>query len=218
MNCSLVLLSGGLDSTVVLYYARSIHDQVHALSVNYGQRHERELMHAEHTCAAMQVPHMVLDVSRLGPFLSSSLTQGDLPIPHDDYELSNITSTIVPNRNAILISIAVGVAISAGDMHLYLAIHSGDHDLYPDCRPDFMEAMQNAVDTGNLEKLALETPFLHMTKADIVRIGNDLGVPWKDTWSCYEGGELHCGQCATCRERREAFDIAGVCDPTSYAL
>ncbi len=149
----------------------------------------------------------------------SALTD-NIPVPHGHYAALNMATTVVPNRNAILLSIAYGVAVAEGDRIVATGVHAGDHFVYPDCRPRFIEAFdemqREAVEGFGDESLRLYAPFVEKTKAEIVEVGARLGVPYADTWSCYEGGETHCGLCGTCVERREAFEISGVPDPTRY--
>jgi 7-cyano-7-deazaguanine synthase len=165
------------------------------------------------------VAHSTSDVSGVGAMLSGSALTDDVDVPDGHYEEETMKATVVPNRNAIMLAIAYGVASAQGVDAVATAVHGGDHFIYPDCRPEFItsfEVMQNHALAGYSE-IALYTPFVEISKADIAREGARLNVPFADTWSCYKGGEIHCGRCGTCVERREAFEIAGVDDPTEYA-
>ncbi len=215
---SVLIYSGGLDSTVLLYHLRAAGHTVHALSVNYGQRHSCELMHAAEICKAIDVPHQTADLSAIQPLLAgSSLTSPEIDVAEGHYTEESMKSTVVPNRNMILLAIAAGHALSIGAEQIAYAAHSGDHAIYPDCRNEFADAMAEAIRLCDWSTVELSRPFVDWTKADIVRRGAELSLPFAKTWSCYQGGDLHCGRCGTCIERREAFDLAGVTDPTCYA-
>ena len=215
---SLVVHSGGMDSTVLLYQLLQAGDEVKALSINYGQRHSRELEAARALCAELGVEHRVADLSGLSDLLAgSALTSSDIEVPEGHYAEDNMKATVVPNRNMILLSVAAGWAISSKYDRIAYAAHSGDHAIYPDCRNEFAEASDGAIRLADWHEVSLYRPFVDMTKADIVSLGAKLGVPFEKTWSCYKGQDLHCGRCGTCVERREAFYLAGVDDPTTYA-
>ena len=215
---SLVVHSGGMDSTVLLYQLLQAGDEVKALSINYGQRHSRELEAARALCAELGVEHRVADLSGLSDLLAgSALTSSDIEVPEGHYAEDNMKATVVPNRNMILLSVAAGWAISSKYDRIAYAAHSGDHAIYPDCRNEFAEALDGAIRLADWHEVSLYRPFVDMTKADIVSLGAKLGVPFEKTWSCYKGQDLHCGRCGTCVERREAFYLAGVEDPTTYA-
>ena len=214
---AITLLSGGLDSTVLL--ASLLHDgaTVRALSVNYGQRHVTELRAASTIAAHFGVEHRIADLRSLLPFLrGSSQTSPEIAVPHGHYAAETMKQTVVPNRNMILLSVAAAWAISTGSETIAYAAHAGDHAIYPDCRPEFMDAMGVALGLADWHTLALYAPFRARTKADIVSLGHALGAPLSHTWSCYEGAEQHCGKCGTCCERQEAFTLAEVPDPTAY--
>ena len=215
---SLVVLSGGMDSTVLLYQLLQAGDEVKALSINYGQRHSRELEAARALCAELGVEHRVADLSGLSDLLAgSALTSSEIEVPEGHYAEDNMKATVVPNRNMILLSVAAGWAISSKYDRIAYAAHSGDHAIYPDCRNEFAEALDGAIRLADWHEVSLYRPFVDMTKADIVSLGAKLGVPFEKTWTCYKGQDLHCGRCGTCVERREAFYLAGVDDPTTYA-
>lgn len=215
---TVLIYSGGLDSTVLLYHLRAAGQSVHALSIDYGQRHRCELDHAADICRELQVPNPVADLSAIQPLLAgSSLTSPEIEVAEGHYTEDTMKSTVVPNRNMILLSIAAGHALSIGAEQIAYAAHSGDHAIYPDCRNEFADAMAEAIRLCDWSKVALSRPFVDWTKADIVRRGAELHLPFEKTWSCYKGGAIHCGRCGTCIERREAFDLADVADPTGYA-
>ena len=215
---SLVVHSGGMDSTVLLYQLLQAGDEVKALSINYGQRHSRELEAARALCAELGVEHRVADLSGLSDLLAgSALTSSDIEVPEGHYAEDNMKATVVPNRNMILLSVAAGWAISSKYDSIAYAAHTGEHSIYPDCRNEFAEALDGAIRLADWHEVSLYRPFVDMTKADIVSVGAKLGVPFEKTWSCYKGQNLHCGRCGTCVERREAFYLAGVEDPTTYA-
>ena len=217
----IVLLSGGLDSTTCLALATEMADsdtRVRALSVNYGQRHrDAELAAARAVAEHYAVPHDVLDLSSWGRLIpGSALTDAAVPVPTADYDADTMATTVVPNRNAVLLMAAAGIADAHGGGLVYTAVHGGDHHLYPDCRPEFMGAAHRTAQAATEGRVGLEAPFIRFSKADIVGVGHNLRAPLHLTWSCYEGGEEHCGTCGTCRERRDAFTTAGVPDPTTY--
>ena len=215
---TLVIYSGGLDSTVLLYHLHLAGHSVEALSVNYGQRHACELKRASTICARLDIPHRMADLSAIQPLLAgSSLTSPEIAVAEGHYTEASMKSTVVPNRNMILLALATGHALSIGAQQVAYAAHSGDHAIYPDCRNAFADAMASAMALCDWSPIELYRPFVDWTKADIVRRGAELGVPFEQTWSCYKGDDLHCGRCGTCIERREAFDLTGVVDPTCYA-
>jgi 7-cyano-7-deazaguanine synthase len=221
---SVVVLSGGMDSASALYKVvnaatSSTATDVQALSFDYGQRHAKELAFAARLSAALGIQHTVI---ALRIPLASALTDPEREIPLGHYAHESMQQTVVPNRNAIMLSIAWGVAVSDGAGQVVAGMHAGDHPIYPDCRQEFVRALEDALRLGNEgfgdPALSFFTPFITMTKADIVREASAYPrpVPWERTWSCYLGRELHCGRCGTCVERREAFELAGIPDPTEY--
>lgn len=219
MSHAIVVLSGGMDSTVLAYYAKVLYKTLDCLSVNYGQRHRKELDHAARSAADIGARHDVVDLSSVrGLLTGSALTDDTVDVPHGHYAAESMASTVVPNRNAMLISVAYMAAVARKADAVLVGVHAGDHFVYADCRPDFITELDRALATGNegYGDVNLLAPFVHNSKTDICRLGEALGVNWADTWSCYEGGDLHCGRCGTCVERREAFREAGVQDPTPY--
>jgi 7-cyano-7-deazaguanine synthase len=215
LKTDLILLSGGLDSTTLL--ASRVDTVGLAVSVDYGQRHARELVAARRVAEYYGISDVIVDLTSWGALLSgSSLTDDTVPVPHGHYEHESMRATVVPNRNAILLMAAAGVAMSHNLTTVLTAVHSGDHAIYPDCRPEFIAAISHAVSLGTDGEVAIEAPFADITKTDIARLACQLEVPVALTWSCYEGGTVHCGRCGTCYERREAFTETGLTDPTIY--
>ena len=214
---TILIHSGGMDSTVLLYHLLEEGNTVKALSVDYGQRHRRELDYARELTATLGVEHRVADLTSVtGLLAGSSLTSADIDVPEGHYAEDNMKATVVPNRNMILLSLAAGWAISSRFDHVSYAAHAGDHDIYPDCREIFTDALDKAIRLADWHEVSLHRPFVNRTKADIATLGEKLKVPFEKTWSCYKGGEQHCGLCGTCVERREAFHLAGLDDPTPY--
>jgi len=212
-----LIYSGGVDSTVLLAHLLAEGREVHCLSVDYGQRHRRELEAARAICAHYGVDHRLADLRALAPLFGSNALTGGVKVPEGHYEEESMKATVVPNRNMLLISVATAWAVSLRAESVAYGAHGGDHAIYPDCRPEFAEALDRAVRLADWHEVRLERPFVKMDKAAIVRRGAELDVPFGLTWSCYVGGERHCGKCGTCVERKEAFRLAGVTDPTDYA-
>ena len=212
-----VLLSGGMDSVTALHHAAREHEVVSALSFDYGSKHNAcEIPFAAEHAALVGAPHTVIDLPFVDQYFASDLLRTGGEIPEGHYEEDNMKSTVVPFRNGILLAIAAGFAESRGASGLVIAAHSGDHAIYPDCREPFMRAMSDAVRLGTYAELEVLRPFIAMDKAGIARRGAELGIDFARTWSCYKGGDTHCGVCGTCVERREAFLLAGLPDPTAY--
>ncbi len=215
---TVAIFSGGLDSTVLLAELLHQGDSVLALAVNYGQRHRKELDHAKRIAAQLGIEIQVADLSALAPLLAgSSQTSDDVPVPHGHYAEESMKQTVVPNRNMIMLAVAAGWALSRKCDRIAYGAHAGDHTIYPDCRPEFVEAMRASLALADWHTLELYAPFLKLSKGEIVRLGAERGVDFAATWSCYEGGAEHCGKCGTCVERKEAFVLAEVEDPTHYA-
>ncbi len=213
-----VLCSGGMDSVTALVWAARHHRVAAALSFDYGAKHNaREIPFAAEQARRLGVPHQVIALPFINEHFASALLQSGGEIPEGHYEAETMKQTVVPFRNAILLSIATGYAESRGASGLVIAAHGGDHAIYPDCREPFMQAMGEAMRLGTYAGIALLRPFIDLDKAAIARLGADLGVDFVQTWSCYKGGAVHCGRCGTCVERREAFAKAGLADPTTYA-
>lgn len=218
---AVAIVSGGMDS-VTLAHLLATDYQLTLVSVDYGQRHAKELLFAAEAADRLGADHHVVDLTSVTKLLTgSALTDPEVPVPHGHYAEPTMRSTVVPNRNATMLDVATAVAVAQGASAVATGVHAGDHAVYPDCRPEFIDAYQAMVLVANEGFLAdgfeVLAPFVHQSKADIAALGDQLGVPWDRTWSCYEGGELHCGRCGTCVERIEAFELAGVNDPTRYA-
>ena len=212
-----IVLSGGMDSAVALWWAKQQGHVAHAVSIDYGQRHRKEIQYAAHLSSLTNTPHTVVDMCSLKGLLpGSALTDDSVDIPKGHYADPTMRATVVPNRNMVLLSVAVAAAGAHDATHVVYGAHAGDHPIYPDCRPEFIEAMRRACSVCWYEPIELEAPFVDKTKAEVAALGEALGVPWEATWSCYEGGDTHCGICGTCVERREAFHLAEVHDPTVY--
>ncbi|MBX3456267.1 MAG: 7-cyano-7-deazaguanine synthase QueC [Ferrovibrio sp.] len=217
---TVILCSGGVDSVTLAHKVAAERQLVQLLTFDYGQRHAKELDYAARTAKRLGARHDVVDIRALARFLSGSSLMADAAdaVPDGHYAQETMKSTIVPNRNAIMLTIAFGIASGQGAEAVGIAVHGGDHFIYPDCRPGFIAAfaeMQQRALEG-MGEVALYSPFLHTDKAGIVAEGARLGVPYAETWSCYKGGERHCGRCGTCVERAEAFHLAGIPDPTEY--
>lgn len=213
------LISGGLDSTVLAYDFAVREELVGLLSVNYGQIHKRELRYAEQTAMRLHVQHNIANLSTVNKLLAgSALTDQKVKVPEGHYAQDNMRQTIVPNRNAMMLSIAYAWALSLGADAIAFAAHAGDHAVYPDCREPFVEALEKAFNIGSdwNSPIRILSPYVHKTKADIVRRGYELNVPFLLTWTCYGNGVLPCGRCGTCVERLEAFNEAGIEDPWEY--
>jgi 7-cyano-7-deazaguanine synthase len=207
---TLALLSGGLDSSTAAKFTNASE----AVFVDYGQRHIREYQSAQEVAEHYGIELHRLDLCAFGASVASALTSDDIAVPHGHYAADNMVITVVPNRNAVLLSAAAGIAASRGHDAVVTAVHAGDHAVYADCRPDFIASIDTAIRLACGVRII--APFLHRSKTDIARIAAELNVPLELTWSCYEGGEVHCGQCGTCVERAEAIHDAGLIDPTTY--
>src|ERR1051326_3821935 len=212
------VVSGGMDSISALYDTNHAHDVVAGLTFDYGSRHNhKEIPFAAFHCERLNIPHRVIPLGFVAEFFKSDLLKTGGPIPNGHYEEQTMKQTVVPFRNGIMLSIAGGFAESIEAEALVIAAHAGDHAIYPDCREDFMKAMGDAIRLGTYAQIEILRPFIRHTKAQIAQRGQELGVDFSNTWSCYKGASIHCGTCGTCVERREAFMLAGLPDPTIYA-
>lgn len=215
---TIVICSGGLDSVSLAHMVAAEHDLTRLVSFDYGQRHRKELDYAAACAIRLGVAHDIIDMRSIGACLTGSALTDDIDVPDGHYEEDSMKVTVVPNRNAIMLTIAYGIAAANGDAAVATAVHGGDHFIYPDCRPAFTEAfdvMQRAALDGYAE-VQLYTPFVHGSKGDIVTAGAKYNTPFAETWSCYKDHAQQCGRCGTCVERREAFHLAGMTDPTQY--
>lgn len=215
MKDSILILSGGMDSTTMLYDYK---DNISlAVSFHYGSNHnDKEIPFARYHCEKLGIKHITIPLAFMKQYFRSSLLEGSEAIPEGNYDEENMKSTVVPFRNGIMLAIVAGLAETYGLKHVMMANHSGDHTIYPDCRPSFVAAMSAAIAAGTYEGITLETPYTNITKGEIARKGKELGLDYTQTWSCYKGGEIHCGKCGTCRERKEALADAGITDLTQY--
>lgn len=212
-----VLLSGGMDSVTALYDATSVHDVAACLSFDYGAKHNScEIPFAKHHAERHGLAHHVISLDFMDRLFKSDLLRSGGSIPDGHYAEASMQQTVVPFRNGIMLAVATGFAESIGAAGVVIAAHAGDHAIYPDCREPFLQAMGTAMGEGTYANIQLLRPFIAMDKAGIARRGAELGVDFAATWSCYKGGQIHCGVCGTCVERREAFLLAGLHDPTAY--
>ncbi|WP_440877275.1 7-cyano-7-deazaguanine synthase QueC [Thalassotalea sp. PLHSN55] len=211
-----VIYSGGMDSYTVLNRALKDGKEVYALSFDYGQRHVKELECAATVCKKLNVHHKVIDISAINQLLAGSSLTDDIDIPEGHYEAENMKSTVVPNRNMILLSLAVGYAVSVKASQVYYGAHSGDHAIYPDCRPEFVMKMNDVCQIANYEAVEIFSPYLNVSKTAILTDGLNMGLEYSDTWTCYNGREKACGKCGACQERLEAFEENNAIDPLTY--
>ena len=215
MKDSVIIVSGGMDSITLLYDMRARISL--AVTFDYGSKHNaREIPFARLHCERLGIEHLVIPLDFMLKYFKSSLLKGCEEIPEGHYAADNMKSTVVPFRNGIMLSIAAGIAESRGLKYVMMANHSGDHSIYPDCTPQFVSAMSQATKAGTYPGIELLVPYTNISKGDIARRGKALGIDYAETWSCYKGGERHCGRCGTCEERREALAEAGIDDPTEY--
>lgn len=217
---AVAIVSGGMDSVTLAYWLKSQGYELSLLSFDYGQRHKKELTFAAKAAETLGAKHAVVDLAGLRSLLPGSSLTDNIEVPDGHYAEESMKITVVPNRNAIMLSIAFGHALAIGAEVVAIGNHGGDHFIYPDCRPEFIETFAKMQKVGmegfGADTLELLSPFLNLTKANIATIGRDLGVPFADTWSCYKGGDIHCGTCGTCVERKEAMILGEVEDPTEY--
>ncbi|RZQ51365.1 7-cyano-7-deazaguanine synthase QueC [Pseudoalteromonas phenolica] len=211
-----VIYSGGMDSYTVLNKAIKQGFDVYALSFNYGQRHVKELEVAASVCADLNVHHKVVDISAINQLIGGSSLTDDIEVPEGHYEEESMKSTVVPNRNMILLSLAVGYAVSLKANKVFYGAHSGDHAIYPDCRPEFVEKMSDVCRIANYEEVEIVCPYLNSSKIEILTDGLKMDLDYSNTWTCYNGRERACGKCGACQERLEAFSLNNASDPLPY--
>lgn len=217
MKDSAIIVSGGMDSITMLYEYKDIIGL--AITFDYGSNHaEKEISYAKLHCEKLGVEHIIIPLKFIHTYFKSSLLEGAEAIPEGHYADKNMKSTVVPFRNGIMLSIACGLAESYGLKRVMIANHSGDHAIYPDCRATFINSMSEAMSYGTYEHISIYAPYTGITKSDIARHGKVLGIDYSKTWSCYKGGDKHCGKCGTCVERKEALHDAGIIDNTEYEL
>ena len=212
---AVIVLSGGMDSVTLLYDQR---DRIAvAVTFDYGSNHNRrEAECAALHCQRLAIEHITIPLAFFSQYFKSSLLEGGEAIPEGHYDDDNMKSTVVPFRNGIMLAIAAGIAESRGLTRVLIANHAGNHHIYPDCRPDFIEAMKEATKKGTYIGVEVDAPYTQLSKTDIARIGQRLNIDYAETYSCYKGGEHHCGRCGTCIERKEALKEAGIHDTTIY--
>lgn len=211
-----VIFSGGMDSFTVLNMAHQEGFEVYALSFDYGQRHKKELEYASRACTELGVKHKIIDISAINELIGGSSLTSDIAVPEGHYAQASMKQTVVPNRNMILLSMAVGYAVSLEASKVYYGAHSGDHAIYPDCRPEFVERMNDVCAIANYEKVEIISPFLYQSKIEILAAGLKLALNYNLTWTCYNGREKACGKCGACQERLEAFAKNDCIDPLAY--
>ncbi|GLS92000.1 7-cyano-7-deazaguanine synthase [Psychromonas marina] len=212
-----VIYSGGMDSYTVLHKAIEEGLTPYALTFDYGQRHIKEIDVARSVCAELDIHHKVIDISAINQLIGgSSLTDSSIDVALGHYKNENMKSTVVPNRNMILLSLAIGYAVSIGAEQVYYGAHSGDHEIYPDCRPIFVEKMNEVAAVANYESTEIYSPYLNSDKIGILKDGIRMGLDYGKTWTCYNGREKACGECGSCVERLEAFEKNGITDPVPY--
>jgi 7-cyano-7-deazaguanine synthase len=211
-----VIFSGGMDSFTVLNQVARQGYEIFALSFNYGQRHSKELDYARKACQQLGIKHKIVDISAINELIGGSALTSDIAVPEGHYAEASMQSTVVPNRNMILLSLAVGYAVSVGANQAYYGAHSGDHAIYPDCRPEFVARMNEVCAIANYEAVEIVTPFLFNSKIEILKAGLDMELDYALTWTCYNGRDLACGKCGACQERLEAFAENGITDPLEY--
>lgn len=217
MKKSLIILSGGMDSVTLLYDKK---DEIAvAVTFDYGSNHnKREEEFAKYHCEKLGIEHIIIPITFIHDYFKSSLLEGASAIPDGHYEDETMKSTVVPFRNGIMLSVACGIAESRELEKVLIANHFGDHAIYPDCRKGFIDAMSEAMRNGTYKGITIDAPYTTITKTDIAKIGKSLGIDYSKTYSCYKGGEKHCGKCGTCVERKEALRDAGIEDPTEYEV
>ena len=211
-----IIYSGGMDSYTSLHLARQQGYDVHAVSFNYGQRHSKELIYAKAVTEKYAIPHKIVDISSINQLIGGSSLTDDIDVPEGHYEEESMKQTVVPNRNMILLSMAVGYAVSIDAEAVYFGAHSGDHAIYPDCRTEFVDAMNAVCAIANYAPIAIRAPFLKDDKVEILKIGLKLGLDYNETWTCYNGREKACGKCGSCQERLAAFEQNNSVDPLDY--
>lgn len=211
-----VIYSGGMDSFTVLHKALEAGYKVAALTFNYGQKHVKEIEYAAKVCQQLAIEHKIVDISAINQLIQGSSLTSDITIPEGHYAADNMQSTVVPNRNMILLSLAIGYASSIGASKVFYGAHSGDHAIYPDCRPEFVHKMNQVSRIANYEPVEICTPFINDSKIEILKQGLAMGLDYQQTWTCYNGREQACGRCGACVERLEAFTENGITDPISY--
>ena len=216
VNRVVVIYSGGMDSYTLLNDCISKGMQVYALSFNYGQKHAKELHYAQKVCDQLGLPHKVVDITAVHQLLLGSSLTDDIEIPEGHYEEESMKSTVVPNRNMVMLSLAIAYAVSVQAQSVMFGAHGGDHAIYPDCRPEFVEKMAAVSKIANYEEVDVVAPYINLNKTEILAKGLQLGLDYGKSWTCYNGRDKACGRCGACQERLEAFADNRATDPLSY--
>lgn len=212
----LAVVSGGMDSVTMLHDLVAQGHEVSVVSFNYGQRHLKELEVAKANADKLGLKHKVIDMAFMAQLLDNSALTGDTDVPEGHYEANNMKLTVVPNRNMIMASIAVGLAVNNGQEAVALGVHSGDHAIYPDCRPEFIKELNDVTQIANYEPITILAPYIDLDKTSIIKRGLEIGVDYSKTWTCYKGLNKACGKCGSCQERLEAFRNNNKEDPVDY--
>ena len=211
-----VIYSGGMDSFTILHKVQQEGIQVFPLTFNYGQKHVKEIEYARRVCMHHALAHEIIDISTISCLLQGSSLTSDIDIPEGHYAAESMKSTVVPNRNMIMLSLAIGYAVSIYATRVYFGAHAGDHAIYPDCRPEFVDRMNEVAKIANYQAVKIYTPYLNVDKGKILAEGLNMSLDYSQTWTCYNGRENACGKCGACVERLEAFANNGVADPLAY--
>lgn len=213
---AVVIYSGGMDSFTILNKAYKEGYELYALTFDYGQKHSKEIAYATRVCEELGISHRIIDITAINQLLQSSSLTSSIEIPEGHYADDNMKSTMVPNRNMILLSLAIGYAIDIGASKVFYGAHSGDHAIYPDCRPEFVHAMNDVARIANYEPVEIVTPYLSGDKITILKDGLAMGLDYGKSWTCYNGRDKACGKCGSCVERLEAFELNNAIDPLEY--
>lgn len=215
---AVVIYSGGMDSFTILNKAKAEGFDLYAITFDYGQKHTKEIEFAKQVCLELGIEHKIIDITAINQLLQSSSLTSDIEIPEGHYEAANMKSTVVPNRNMILLSLAIGYAVDIGAEKVFYGAHAGDHSIYPDCRPEFVHAMNDVAKIANYEPVVIVTPYLNSHKSEILTDGLKMGLDYGKSWTCYNGREKACGKCGSCVERLEAFEMNNATDPLAYEV
>ena len=215
---AVVIYSGGMDSFTILNKAKAEGFDLYAITFDYGQKHTKEIEFAKQVCLELGIEHKIIDITAINQLLQSSSLTSDIDIPEGHYEAANMKSTVVPNRNMILLSLAIGYAVDIGAEKVFYGAHAGDHSIYPDCRPEFVHAMNDVAKIANYEPIDIVAPYLNSHKSEILTDGLNMGLDYGKSWTCYNGREKACGKCGSCVERLEAFAMNNATDPLAYEV
>jgi 7-cyano-7-deazaguanine synthase len=216
MKKCVLIFSGGMDSFTLLHDLIATGYEVHAVSFDYGQRHSKELNYAHDCCETLGVEHRIVDVSSINQLMQGSALTSNIKVPEGHYAEQSMKSTVVPNRNMIMLSLATAYAVSIQAPEVYIGAHAGDHAIYPDCRPEFITMLSAVTEIANYQPVAIHAPYINLSKGQIAEIGKHLELDYSQAWTCYNGREKACGKCGACQERIEAMAEAGITDPMEY--